>query len=224
MTSVFSKEGLTHLNLSEKIQEILKQKIIRQQIAPGAKLVEDTIAQEFGVSRTPVREALKVLRRSEVVEYVPRKGTYVTQLGKKDIDELYDMRMVLEGLAANRATLLIGEEDLTALLKDLESAEQQLSQGNMGFFVDVDTRFHDMIIANCGNRRLQDQLNLIHDLILMYRSWGVTQCPRVRWSLAEHWEVFKGMTQRDEKYAEKCMLQHIELTKQWLLEKYPFER
>ncbi len=222
--AIFSNEKLSHLSLSEKVQEILREKIINQQIAPGTKLVEELIAQELGVSRTPVRQALNALSKTGLFKYIPRKGMYTIQLTKKDVDELYDIRMVMEGLAIYRATLRIGKEDLADMCKEQEFAEQEFQKGNLEAFINVDTRFHDRIIANCENQRLQDQLDRIRDLIFMYRLWCITRYPRVHLSLKEHRELLEGMIRRDQEYAEKCMRQHIELAKIWLLEKYPFER
>ena len=90
-------------------------------------------------------------------------------------------------------------------------------------FAELDTRFHDRIIANCGNQRLQDQLGRIHDLILMYRLWAVARDPRLQVTLKEHQAVLDGMIRRDREHAEKCMRQHIESAKTWLLEHYHFD-
>ena len=220
---IFSGAELSHLTLSERVQSILRERIIDQQIAPGRRLVAESIAQELGVSHTPVREALSALHKTGIVEYIPRKGAYVIRLGKSDVDEIYDMRKVLEGLAVYRATSRVSEGNLAKIREDLEFSERGFEKGNVKAYVEGDTSFHDRIIANCGSRRLQEQLDRIHDLVLLYRTWGATHRPLMSLSVKEHREVLDGMVQRDQNRAEEWMRQHVESNKIWQLENYPFD-
>ncbi len=103
---------IKHSNLSHRIYEILKDQIINEELAPGERLLDDKLASSFGVSRTPVREALTRLTSEGLVEITPRSGIYVKKLTRKDVEEIYKIRKVLEGLAAREATSIIDGKKL----------------------------------------------------------------------------------------------------------------
>ena len=226
-----SGEAISHLNLSKRIREILREKIVNWQIPMGTKLSEESVAQELGVSRTPVREALGALREAGLVEHIPRKGMQVIRLGKSDVDEIYDIRMALEGVAAYRAAMHISEEELAEMSMDLELSEPDFQKGSLRAFVDIDTRFHDRIIANCGSQRLRAQLGKVQDLVLMFRLWdGALEPPlntatkvQCVTTLREHWGILDAMTKRDQELAKELLCQHIAGTKKWLIENYAFD-
>ncbi|MBC8462449.1 MAG: GntR family transcriptional regulator [Deltaproteobacteria bacterium] len=213
---------ITHSNLNKKAEEILKQQIIKQELPPGTHLKEHKIAEELGVSRTPVREALAALVKAGLVEEIPRRGTYVIELTRKDVQEIYTIREVLEGLATKLATPFFSDEELQAMGAVLTEAENKLKGGNFQLFLKIDTEFHDTIIENSQNERLQNLLSGIHDQIMIFRTWEASiGLDKVSLAIHEHTAILDALMHRDASLAEKRMVQHIERVKQSLLTGYP---
>lgn len=215
---------ITHSSLSQKVKEILRQQIIKQELPPGAHLKEDEIAEELGISRTPVREGLGILVESGLTERIPRRGIYVINLTRKDVQEIYTIRTVLEGLATRLAIPFFSNEELQAIDDDFTEVENELKEANFQFFLKVDTEFHDTIIEKSQNERLKDLLSSIHDQIMIFRTWHARQSlDEVSLAMQEHKAVLDALMDKNVSLAEKRMKEHIERVKQYLLANYPFE-
>lgn len=223
----FSSKQVQHYSLTEKVHELLKHQIINQQLRPGQRLVEDEIAKELGVSRTPVREALYALASDGLVTFVQRKGAYVIQLTRKDVQEIYDIRKFLEGLATLLATPSISDEQLREFAEAIKGIEQKRTSeaeisADIERFTMIDMRLHDVIIEQSQNQRLIQMLSSIHDQIHIFRVWEAKFPDRRMKALEAHKAIFNSIIERNAEKASELMMMHIEDAKQGILERYPF--
>lgn len=200
---------LEHPNLAVKVYEILKNRIVNQEILSGIKLQEEVLAEELGVSRTPVREALNRLAQEGLVEMVPRRGTFVVKPSLSDIKELLEVREVLEGMAARLVATKITDEILEEMKKYFEGREQQIRGGYLEEYSKADVNFHDLLLRACGNERLVRMMNNLYDYIQMLRLRTVILPGRAEKSLKEHLMIIDALEKRDPDLAEKKIREHI---------------
>ena len=141
--------------LRELVCENIRQAIIDGTFSPGERLMEIQLADEMGVSRTPVREAIRKLELEGFVVMIPRRGTYVADISIKDITEIYEIRISLDILAAGLAAERITDEELEQLNGYLIEIGQHIANNDMDKIVEVDTAFHDMLYTASRNERLR---------------------------------------------------------------------
>ena len=144
--------------LREIVFETLRDAIINQTLEPGERLMEIQLAEEMGVSRTPVREAIRKLELEGLVIMVPRKGAYVAGISVKDIHEVFEVREYLEGLAASLAAKRITPEELDEMEKSLFMEAGELDGNNLRSIVEIDTTFHDLLYKAVRNEQLVNNL------------------------------------------------------------------
>ena len=160
-----------NLSLAEQVYAILRKKLITLQIRPRAILVEARLAEEYSVSKTPVREALMLLKRDGFLELLPRIGYRVIPMSVQDIHEVYNLRALLEGEAATLAANRTSEEDLRVLLESEQARAQEFSRNSKDPFVYLE--FHDschMTIARLsGNNRLVTMISNLYDQSIRLR-------------------------------------------------------
>ncbi len=197
--------------LSGQTTIALREAIIKGQIAPGEKLNEPTLAEQFQVSRGPLREAIRRLVAMRLVRHVPHVGASVVTLELDDIMELYDVREALEGKAAALAAENMSEHDI-AKLKELLEVHRLHSENNAGEYMQTegDFDFHYQIIKGSGNRLLTDQLcDELYHLIRMFRFQTSRFKSRSNRALIEHDQLIYAIEQRDPQLAEILMRKHI---------------
>ena len=132
-------------SLSAKVFRKLREDILSGKYQPEEELKEQVIADELGVSRTPVREALRQLELERLIRIVPNRGAFVEGITTKDVKDIYQIRMLLEGLCANWAAQNVTEEQLQELEENVYLAEFHASKGNWAQMVELDNRFHEII-------------------------------------------------------------------------------
>jgi len=213
---------IKHSNLSQKIYESLKNQIINEELEPGERLLDDKLAFSFGVSRTPVREALTRLSSEGLVEITPRSGIYVKKLTKKDVEEIYKIRKVLEGLAAREATSIIKDEELAQLDLLFKKAKCSLNSDDHQSCIDLDVTLHNLILKNCQNSRLHSIMTNLNTLIHVFRVRVARNKEKARQALYEHEAILKAIKARDPEKAEKMMMEHIEKSKKYILNEFGF--
>ena len=197
--------------IGQQLAKVLMDAIVTNEIHGGEKLVEHQLQQKFGVSRSPIREAIRDLEKIGLVEIVPRKGTVVKEITKKDVREDYAVRAPLEGLAAKEAYSNMDERDLARLDKALESMRKAVKSGAMTGYWRTHADFHNIFINASGIGLLSTILRVlrIHSL----RSRLVYPCPDedLGASLETHEEIlkrFKSPT-TDVNELERFVTQHI---------------
>ncbi len=201
--------------LSGQTTAALREAIIKGVFAPGEKLNEPKLAEQFQVSRGPLREAIRRLVAMRLVRHVPHVGATVVTLELESILELYDVREALEGKAAALAAENMSEEDIEKLRKLLE-LHRKHTQDNEGEYMQTegDFDFHYQIIKGSGNQLLTDQLcDELYHLIRMFRFQTSRFKSRSNRALIEHEQLIYAIEQRDPELAEMLMRKHISRAK-----------
>ncbi len=205
----FSSKLRNYELLSQKIYKILKEAIIKQDLPPGAKLRETQIANELGVSRTPVREAIRRLSIEGFVEITPNQNSIVKDLSLEDLIDILKIREYLEGLSVNLACNNITEKDVKKFESILENMKTQIEKHNLKRFSSLDDRFHTYILKISKNKRLIQMMEIINDQIRRFRFESLALPGRLEESFKEHVEIFNAIKERDGEKAEKLMRKHI---------------
>ena len=158
-----------HRPLREMVYEELKMQILTGAIVPGTRMMEVELAKEIGVSRTPIREAIRKLEKEGLVTIEPRRGAYASQISTEDMVEILEVRQNMEGLAAFFAASRMKPEQLTELKDVSEHYNTAVQVGNMEEMIKHDTRFHRIIVESCNNKILVQMIEQLQELVLRFR-------------------------------------------------------
>ncbi|OZI39053.1 GntR family transcriptional regulator [Bordetella genomosp. 1] len=194
--------------------------IYQGRLAPGSVINEVALAQEYGVSRGPVREAVRRLQGIQLITREPYMKARVVTLSAASALELFQMRMALEGVACNLATRRMSDPEIADLLDELEQDRQQRVASKQGEAAAPRVfDFHERIVRACGNQRIINSLcgDLYH-LLRVYRRHSGTVLERKDDAYAEHWQIARAIRARDAELAESLMRSHIERAAQHLFE------
>ncbi len=194
----------------EMVMLTLRQAILTGRFMPGDRLMEIQLASQMGVSRTPVREAIKNLKSEGLVEMVPNKGAYVSGISEKGVMDVLEVRRTLEGLAVSRAVRRIDGEGLKALNEARLECAQASADGKIHEMADADIRFHDVILSSTGNDRLVEIMNNLADRIYRYRYEFIRDTSHHPAILHEHDKVYEAILDRNEDLAVALMQSHID--------------
>ncbi|MBQ9376297.1 MAG: GntR family transcriptional regulator [Schwartzia sp.] len=203
--------------LREVVCETIRDAIRHGVLQPGERLMEIQLAEELGVSRTPVREAIRKLELEGYVIMMPRRGTYVSDLSIRDINEVFEIRTSLEslatGLAAERAT----EEELERLQRLLVQIGAYIEHGDMEKIVETDTEFHDLLYQVSRNKRLIGIISNLREQLTRFRKTSMSFPGRLKETLGEHREIVEAIAQGDVQAAQQAAERHMEKAEQALL-------
>ncbi|MBK1842084.1 GntR family transcriptional regulator [Azospirillum sp. YIM B02556] len=192
--------------LGEKLFQQIVDIINSGEIAPGSELNEAALAQRFGVSRGPVREAVRRLQGIGLISREPYMRARVISLETREVIELFQMREALEGMACRLAAENMSSEEAARLLADLESDRNSWTTGQPSRAFD----FHSRIVEACGNRRIIESLNGdLHQLFRLYRRKSGMDRARKIAAYQEHWQILRAIINRDPELAESMMRSHI---------------
>jgi DNA-binding GntR family transcriptional regulator len=195
--------------LYQEVAERLRQRIFAHQLAPGARIDEQALAIDYGISRTPLREALKVLAAEGLVTLRPRRGCFVTEISEQDLDDIFPLMAMLEGRCALEATTRAQPEDL-ARLDALHAELQRFAEGNeIEHFFEVNQAFHYQIQEMSGNRRLRQVIQDLRKVLKLTRLFSLSIDGRVQQSLAEHAIILAAIKAGDAAGAQVAMHDHI---------------
>ena len=198
---------LTPKALYEEVAEQLRQRIFRRELEPGSWIDELKIAEEFGISRTPLREALKVLAAEGLVTMKVRRSAYVTEMSEKDLRDVYHLLSLLEsdaaGVVAERAT---PEQQQT--LRDLH-AELESAAGNREAFFSVNERFHMALLDMADNRWRSQMVADLRKVMKLNRHNSLFKQGRIEDSLSEHRAILDAMLSRDAEGTRRAMQAHF---------------
>ncbi|MHB1414068.1 MAG: GntR family transcriptional regulator [Chloroflexota bacterium] len=186
--------------------------------APGDSLTELHLSADLGVSRTPVREALRQLEREGLVRTIPNKGAVVVGVSEKDIDDIYTIRTYIEGLAARWAAESVTDEEITALREVVELQEFYVSRDDAKQVWHLDTRFHELIYECCRSRPLRQTLSSFHHYIQKARALSFKTAGRAKVAVQEHRDILEAIAKRDASAAERLTAAHIRNAKRNFLE------
>lgn len=193
--------------LYEEVAELLRQRIFRRELEPGSWIDEVKLAQEYGISRTPLREALKVLAAEGLVTMKVRRGAYVTEVSEQDLAEVYHLLSLLESDAAG----VVAEKAGDAELRELQSLHRELEGAvkNRDKFFAINERFHMRLLEIAGNRWRNQMVADLRKVMKLNRHNSLLKAGRIEESLAEHRAVMEALLQRDSGLAVLRMQEHF---------------
>lgn len=196
-------------SLKDKAYTAIKEAILSLKLEPGTPLVENELARQLGISKTPVRDALQELEREGFVTRVLFKGTYVTDVTMKDMAQVFQLRAVLEGLAARLAVPLFTSQELDQIATDLTVAEAALAEGNLALCSERGQTLHKVIINKVDNQRLTMIIHNLDDHVRRFRALSDRISGRLSKSVKEHRRVMDALYRGDACAAEQAMRDHL---------------
>jgi DNA-binding GntR family transcriptional regulator len=204
--------------LRELVLEAIRSAIKSGILQPRERLMEIQMAEELGVSRTPIREALRKLELEGFIVMVPRKGAFVADLSFKDIADVFEIRAALEGLAAGLAAERITEEELEDMERHLVEKQAAINQKDIARLVEVDTKFHELLYRASRNERLSVIISNLREQIQRFRLTSLSSPGRMKDSLEEHKKIVEAIQSRDIQVARQAAQEHIENAENVLME------
>ncbi len=206
------------ISLAEQVFDRLETDILSGKYQPGEVLTELKLVGDLGVSRTPIREALRRLEQEHIIEITP-KGILVLGVSQKDLEDILEIRTRIEGLAAYMAALNITDEQLAELREIVELQEFYVPKHDADRINVMDSKFHRLIYRFSGSVPLYDTLMPLHKKVLKYRKASVENEVRSSYSSQEHRAILEAIANHDAPLAEKYMMEHIANAKEFIQKK-----
>ena len=201
-------EPLTR-NASAVAAEVIRAAILDGRLEPGRRLKEEELARELGISRTPVREALLVLLTEGLLDSAPNRGAAVRSYAAEDLDDLYQLRAVLEGFAARRAAARVSLDDVARLADSCERFEELRADEDVTELVRENVLFHEIILEAAGSARLTQLVRGVVQLPLVYRSFYWYSPGQKLISEHYHRQLTSALAAHDAERAEIVMKEHV---------------
>lgn len=206
-----------YMPLRDVVFNTLRSAIITGKLSPGERLMEIKLANELGVSRTPVREALRKLEKEGLVITTPRKGAEVAPINERDLREVLEVRKSLESLACQLAAEKITPEQVAQLREMNDSIAQAIEDKDTAAITQKDIEFHDVIYTITENRRLMDILHQLKEHILRYRLQYIKDMKNKKNIVDEHKKIINALEAHNVKTARREIERHIENQEKYIL-------
>lgn len=203
------EESPDSFTLRGRVYHRIREDILNGRYEPDEELREIAIGKSLGVSRTPVREALRQLELEDLVYIIPNKGAYVKGISQEDIQDIYMIRSRLEGLSARLAAEKITEEQLADLQEVLMLAEFYAAHGNFEKVFEMDSKFHELMYEASGSKQLHHLLSDYHHYVQRARKRSVSTNVRAGASTHEHRRILEAIEAHDPDLAEQLAKEHI---------------
>lgn len=204
--------------LREIVFEYLRQSILEGKLEPGKRIMEIQMAEQLGVSRTPVREAIRKLELEGLVVMVPRKGAYVADVSIKDVLDVLEVRMALEGLAASLAAEKISDDEIKELTSIYEEFESYYKKNDIKGMIKNDQEFHNCIFNATGNDKLNQINNSLREQVYRFRVKYISRYNKAKEIVKEHKDLLNAISNRDSDSAHKYGMKHIENLTNYMME------
>lgn len=217
MTSDFSVEIDEYLPLRDVVFNTLRRAILKGELKPGERLMEIALAERLGVSRTPIREAMRKLELEGLVVMIPRRGAQVANITEKDLNDVLEVRLALEKMAIEKACQLITEKELEELENAAKEFEKAIDEENVVKLAEMDVVFHDIIYRASGNVRLNQVLNNLREQIYRYRVEYLKDEETRDDLTKEHEMICNALKERDVVKATEITFRHIENQRQAII-------
>lgn len=198
--------------LNQKVYRVLKESIIKGFLEPGTKLLENKIAEEMQVSRTPVREAMQKLVAEGFVKTTPNQTMVVTEVSPEDVKEVLQIRGVLEGLAASIAAKKINRQEIVELENIISQMSLHVTKKNLSSYCQVDDEFHNLILNICGNKWIIQIRDNLGSFIYRFRIKSLSVSGRLKHSLEEHQAIMESLKKHNSEEADRLSQIHMENT------------
>jgi DNA-binding GntR family transcriptional regulator len=195
--------------LYEDVAERLREQIFSHELAPGSWLDEQSLAIAFGISRTPMREAIKVLASEGLVTTKMNKGAYVTEVDRRDLEQIFTVLSLLEGQAAKETAIKASEAQLTQLDNLHHRLEKAAADRDTEQFFEINVKFHELIQEIAGNKWMNGVIEDLRKVLKLQRRDSLTRSGRLLSSLVEHREILQVILKRDPLAADLAMRKHL---------------
>lgn len=192
-----------------QVADRLRAMIQSHELAPGAWIDETALTGQLGISRTPLREALKVLVTEGLVRLEPRKGSFVNELSARDLEEIFPLMAMLEGRCAFEAARKVSDDDLARLEPLHRELEGHAKAGRIDAYYAANKRIHEAVQALADNRWLSDMVSSLRKILGLSRHRSLTLPGRIRESCAEHLAIYAALKARDPEGAETLTRHHL---------------
>jgi len=202
-------ESMIGVSLADEIAGRIREKILKGEYGIGEKINESQVAEELRVSRTPVREAFKQLETEGLMESIPNKGSFALGFTMQDIEDIYSVRAVVEGLAVKWATSRITEEEIMKLQDEYDIMEFYTKKKNSKKVMESNKRFHEIVYNASRSRFLIQILKSYQEYVQQSKKVNVYCEDNLKDILGEHLEILKAIKERDEEKAEGKILCHL---------------
>ena len=210
MEANFNVSMNEYLPLRDVVFNTLRQAILRGELKPGERLMEIQLANKLGVSRTPIREAIRKLELEGLVLMIPRKGAEVAEITEKSLRDVLEVRRALEELAVQLVCEKITEEEIEELKAAAREFENVLKDGDITKIAEADVRFHDVIYMATDNQKLIQLLNNLREQMYRFRVEYLKREEVRPQLLAEHEEIIATIERREKDTATKVVCEHID--------------
>lgn len=199
-----------YLPLRDVVFNTLRQAILKGELAPGERLMEIQLAEKLGVSRTPIREAIRKLELEGLVLMIPRKGAEVARISEKSLRDVLEVRRSLEELAIELACERMTEEELRTLEQAQAAFKKAIEDGDAMAIAETDERYHDLIYQGTGNDKLVQILNNLREQMYRYRLEYIKDRDKRQILLLEHDHILKALRGRNIAEAKMAVREHID--------------
>ncbi len=213
----------SHRPLREIVYEELRNLILTGKIKPGTRMMEIELAEDMGVSRTPIREAIRKLEKEGLVVIEPRKGAYASEVSVKDMEDILEVRANLEGLAAYLAAERMTEAEKKALEEVKIKFREAVSEGKMPEMISYDTKFHHMIVEASRNNHLIHMVEQLQELVLRFRYIYYKDFKRAEDMIPEHKRIFEEISSGNGANARFEAFNHIDKLKDMIMHEETFK-
>ncbi len=207
-----------HKTLREQIVFSLRESIIRGELKPGTKLTEPELATRLGISRTPIRESFRQLESEGFLTVIPRKGAVVSNITRKDIEDFFELKSLLEGYAARVATEKMTEKDVDKLIQINKELADCAENNNYERFFTKNEEFHNYFLTLCGNEKLVEIRDTMVKRFLGFRMAALSLPGRLMESVKQHEQAIKAFKKGDGRLAEAVLVEHALLGGDYLAE------
>jgi DNA-binding GntR family transcriptional regulator len=221
---IVKKVGIDHTSLDQKAYNQIKSMIIDQNLKPGSKIYQEMLAENLGISRTPLVNALKKLEQEHLIIAIPRRGFYTRHFSKEEMINIFELREVLEGLAARRAAIRISDNQIQKLGKYFRNFKTFQDDGIVEKYAKEDRRFHDFLINIGGDDLMSNILetyNVITFSYLVKFRGGLVRPPQE--TLPEHLAIIKAIVKKDPEMAEQAVRLHFKRSQEKLIKEFERE-
>ena len=199
-----------YLPLRDVVVNTLRQAILKGELEPGERLMEIQLAERLGVSRTPIREAIRKLELEGLVLMIPRKGAEVAKISARSLRDVLEVRRALEELAIELACQRMTEEDLGELQKAQDEFKKAIADGDAMRIAETDEHYHDVIYSGTQNAKLIQMLNNLREQMYRYRLEYIKDADKRKILILEHERVLKAIRDRKVAEAKEAMREHID--------------
>lgn len=201
--------AINNASLCQQAVEELRRRIVDRRLVPGQRLDEAALADGLGISRTPLREALKILSAEGLLDIRPRRGCYVAEMAQGDLDEIFPIMALLEGEVAREATLKASAADLKRLDQLHAALEKHAAANDVDRYYEANYSFHDALQRIAGNHWLQHVIGDLRKLLRLSRHRSLKLEGRLQESLGEHRALMAALHARQAETAEQVMKRHL---------------